>query len=72
MIIRRDKTIETIRAKHAKEIRIFQENCPHDDVSEWMPYMWAPGHFGPDVKICNVCEKIIEKKEHNVLLEGIK
>jgi len=69
MIIRKEKTIDTIRAKHAKEIRIFQSNCRHEDVSDWMPFMWAPGHYGPEVKVCNVCGKTIEQKEYNVIME---
>ena len=69
MIQRPDETIETIRARHAKEIQIFQENCKHEDISDWIPYMWAPGHYGPDVKVCNICGKTIKKKEYNVILE---
>ena len=72
MIIKKDETIDTIRARHAKEIDIFQQNCRHDDISDWILSQWAPGHYGPDVKVCNVCGKIIEKKEMNIVLEGIE
>lgn len=71
MITRRKETIETIRARHAKEIQIFQDNCKHEDISDWMPYMWAPGHYGPDVRVCNICGKVIEKKEFNVIMEEV-
>lgn len=37
-----------------------QETCPHEEVSDWTPYMWAIGHFGSDVKYCLRCEKIME------------
>jgi len=69
MIQRPDVTIETIRTRHAKEIQVFQDNCRHEDISDWMPSQWAPGHCGPDVKICNICGKIMEKKEFNMILE---
>ena len=69
MIIRKNKTIDTIRARHAKEIQVFQDNCRHEDISGWMPYMWAPGHFGSDVRVCNICGKTVEQKEFNIVLE---
>lgn len=71
MILKKRKTIDTIRARHAKEIEVFQENCEHEDISDWLPYMWAPGHFGPDVRVCNICGKTIEKKKLNIVLEDI-
>ena len=71
MIIRKKETIDTIRARHAKEIEIFQQNCKHEDISDWMPYMYAPAHYGPDVRICNVCGKIVEQQEYNLILGGV-
>jgi len=69
MIQRREETIETLRSRHAKEIQVFQSNCNHEDISDWIPCMWAPGHYGSDVRVCNVCGKTIETKEFNIILE---
>jgi hypothetical protein len=54
--------IEKIRKKHAKEIRDYRDRCPHEKISDWVPYIWAPGHYGDDVKYCLRCDKIMEEK----------
>ena len=58
-----EKTMKQIRRRQEKERTKFQNNCPHKK-SQWMDYMWAPGHFGLPVRTCNVCEKILERKEY--------
>ena len=55
-------TISQIREKHKKEIEDFQNNCKHEEISDWMQYYWAVGHSLGEVKVCNVCEKIIESR----------
>jgi hypothetical protein len=55
-------TIKQIRERHKKEIEDFQRDCRHSVISDWMPFMWAPGHYGLDVKICNRCNKTMETR----------
>ncbi len=54
--------MKQIRERHKKEIDDFINGCPHTEISDWMPFMWAPGHYGPDVKICNRCYKTVEEQ----------
>jgi len=54
--------MKELRERHEKEIIEFQESCPHSEISDWMPYMWAPGHYSHDVRICIRCEKTLEMK----------
>jgi len=56
------ENIDEMRNRHKKEIEILQNRCNHKGKKEWMPYMWAPGHFGSDVKVCKICGKILERK----------
>ena len=55
-----DNTMTEVRERHKKEIEDFQRDCPHTEISDWMPSMWAPEHYGLDVKICNRCYKVME------------
>lgn len=54
------ETMKGVRERHQKEIEEFQENCPHEIISDWMQYYWAPGHYSHEVKICERCEKVME------------
>jgi hypothetical protein len=58
-----ENNIKEMRERHQKEIEDFQNNCLHIEVSDWIPYMWAPGHYGNDVKVCERCNKIMEEKK---------
>jgi len=42
------------------------ENCPHS-ISEWMSYMWEPGHYAGKVKVCERCNRIMETGEEMVI-----
>jgi len=53
---------EQMRERHARELESLQKACKHVKVTKWMPYMWAPGHFGGDVKVCCFCGKIVKSK----------
>jgi len=57
-----EDTMKQVRERHVREIEDFQNNCLHTFVSEWMPYMWAPGHYSNDVKACVRCEKVMETR----------
>ena len=65
-----DETMKAMRERHEQEIRDFQDNCPHPAPSEWLPFMWAPGHFAGEVKVCLRCEKIMETDPLASLLAG--
>jgi len=54
--------IKEMTRRHQEEINNLQNNCSHEKVSQWMPFMWAPGHFGADVKCCEFCGKVIESQ----------
>jgi len=51
-----------LKERHEREIKIFQDNCCHSSISDWVGYYWAPGHFSHYVKTCNRCHKIVEEK----------
>lgn len=57
-----EDTMEQMRERHNQEIEDFQNNCLHTFISEWTPYMWAPGHYENDVRICVRCEKVVETR----------
>ena len=55
------ENIIEMQKRHEKEVADLQAQCSHQKVSDWMPFMWAPGHFGADVKVCEDCGKILER-----------
>ena len=55
------ESIKQMRERHKAEIKNLEDNCKHVE-SEWMPYMWAPGHYGSDARVCDYCGKILERK----------
>lgn len=62
--MRPKETIDKMRDRHKKEIENLQANCKHEEISDWMEQMWAPGHFsGPRVKVCEICGKVVETKQ---------
>lgn len=58
-----EETLNDMQQRHKKEIKELQERCTHNNISDWMDFMWALGHFtGRQVKICNVCGKEIDRR----------
>lgn len=57
-----NENIEQMRKRHEIEISTLQEKCKHRKISNWQDYMWAPGHYGFPVKVCQYCGKIIKQK----------
>jgi len=57
-----ENNIKEIRERHIKEITEFQESCPHPEVSNWMQYHWAPGHYSHDVRTCIRCGMILKER----------
>lgn len=60
------ENIDQMRERHAEEIIELQNRCEHEDISDWMPSMWAPGHFGNEVRICRFCGMIVENRGFGV------
>jgi len=50
---------EELKDKFTRDVAILQANCEHRP-SEWMQYMWAPGHSAGQVKVCLDCNKILK------------
>lgn len=48
-----------LRQDYENKLAKLQASCPHKE-TKIMPYMWAPGHFGGDVKVCLECDKILD------------
>ena len=43
------------------------------NISDWMNYMWAPGHFTNfQIKICNKCGKEMDERKRGSTLLKIK
>ena len=53
------ETAKEMRARHERELEELQEQCLHPKVSDWLLQEWAPGHFVGEVKICELCEKVL-------------
>ena len=53
-------TAQQLREKFEIDLAKLQEDCKHEE-SEWMPSELAPGHIFGSVKICNICEKVMER-----------
>jgi len=62
-----EDTIAQIEERHKKEIDAFISICPHVEISDWIPYMWAPGHLSHFVKTCNRCGKIVEEDRGRIV-----
>jgi hypothetical protein len=62
------ENINQMMERHKKEIEELQTNCKHLEISKWMDYMWAPGHFGLPVKICLWCGKIMKSKSDKIII----
>lgn len=64
--------IKQMQERHKKEVEELQTACPHKEISNWMEYHWAPGHYSHDVKCCNYCGKIVEESRHRFNTEAVK
>jgi len=56
------ENIDQMRKRHEGEIVQLQKNCKHKEISDWLDYAWAPGHFGGKVRVCENCGEIIEQQ----------
>ena len=55
---------EQMQKRHEAEIDKLQSLCKHEKHHR-SRFMWAPGHFGSDVEVCDWCGKILE--HHDVM-----
>ena len=53
------ENIKQMQRRHDKEIEKLRKLCKHKKTNR-MPFMWAPGHFGADVEVCEWCGKVIK------------
>ena len=49
-----------LRDKFEKELSELQDSCEHPS-STWMDWAWAPGHIWGRVRVCDRCEKVLER-----------
>jgi len=61
------ENIEQMRKRHEKEVAHLQKLCKHEKTSR-KRYMWAIGHFGNDVEVCEWCGKILKHYDSRTLL----
>jgi hypothetical protein len=66
-----EDNIERMKERHAREIKKLQETCKHKKAT-WMPSMWAPGHMGPNVKVCSNCGKELDREKTDFIPEVIE
>lgn len=59
--------IEAMTERHKREIAELRSQCKHKDVSNWMTYMWAPGHCHGEVRVCEFCGEIVETRGQDPL-----
>lgn len=59
-----------LRKEFKKNLKEFRDNCSHIE-STWMMSEWAPGHYGPKVRVCNECEKILEREVWKAVIKDI-
>ena len=55
--------IEQMRKRHKQEIASLEKDCPHTELSKWLDFAWAPGHFSGRVKVCERCVNSIQWNE---------
>lgn len=49
--------IRQMEKRHKKEVEELMNNCKHIEISDCMPFAWAPGHISHCVKVCKFCSK---------------
>ena len=58
------KTAEQLRDKFKLDLEKLQAKCKHSKVTKWITQYWAPAHStGKQVRVCEICEKIVDIKD---------
>ena len=68
--MKKTENIKEMCDRHAQEISNLQSKCLHEK-STRVPFMWAPGHFGNDVLVCDYCGKTIKNYDNQDYLRKI-
>lgn len=50
---------------YEREIELIREECKHVK-TEYVNYMWAPGHISPHTLVCSTCGKVMPRDEENI------
>ncbi len=57
-----------LKKEYESKIKKLQKTCIHKSKSKWMRQWWAFGHStGYIVRVCNNCEKILNKKNGRII-----
>ena len=67
------ENIDEMRKRHEAEIRTLERSCPHEQLSEWADWTWAPGHFSGRVRVCENCGKVVKRdKKAGPIMQRLK
>ncbi len=64
------ETITEMETRHRREMEELRKDCLHEDIFDWIPHAWTPGHTYLCVRICNRCGAIVEEKQVEVIAAG--
>ena len=59
------RTAKQLRAKFQEDLEKLQASCKHVKTT-WIPYHFAPGHYGGMVLMCERCDKHIQREFKDV------
>lgn len=58
-----EESIDEMKERHKKEIEKLQENCTHQQLSDWLEEWGIFAHpTGFETKTCKVCGKIVKRR----------
>lgn len=58
------RIMEEARAR----VHELQTLCSHEEWTDWIHTMWAPGHYNPyEIKICKRCDKEMERRNFKLV-----
>lgn len=60
------ETIEQMQKRHKSEIEVLQENCSHENVSDWTSYTSVGGLRLRSVKKCKSCNSKVNERFMNI------
>jgi hypothetical protein len=56
---------ERLYEQYQRDLKRLQDNCPHEQLTDWMEEWWAPGHATERmVRACTNCNKVVQAKRH--------
>lgn len=52
-----------LKEEFEQNVKKLQENCEHEELTDWKHRMWAPGHYtNTEVKMCKRCGKTVKER----------